>query len=178
MQARKGQLAGSKGSVQCCRQCVPPGLVGHTFPGQMPGEVALGDKAGQRLLLEPAHRAGVQAVFFPPCRQKMLRQHHIGDTDAGSQTAGAGGEVHHRAVCTRHALQAGQRPGIKTELRIVIIFYNIPPARPAGCPVQKLGPAACRHGNACGELVAGRDVAHRCIRPVQCFHRKAVLVHR
>ena len=43
----------------------------HPASGPGAGEVALGDKAGQRLLLEPAHRAGVKAVFFPPCRQKM-----------------------------------------------------------------------------------------------------------
>ena len=144
----------------------------------MPGEVALGDEPGQRLLLEAAHRAGIEPVLFPPGGQQMLRQHHVGDADAGREAAGAGGKVHHRAVGPGHALQAWQRAGVKAELGVVVVLYNVPLPRFAGRPVQQFGPAACRHGDAGGELMAGRDVAHRRIRAVQCRHRKAVAVHR
>ena len=107
----------------------------------------------------------------------MLRQHHIGDTDAGGQAPGAGGEVDHRAVGPRHPLQAGQGAGVKTELGIVVILNNIPLPGALGRPVEQLGPAARRHGDACRELVAGGNVADRRPGPGKFFDGKAVFVH-
>ena len=44
--------------------------------------------------------------------------------------------------------------------------------------MEQLRSAARRHGHACGELVAGRDIAHRRTRAGQCLNRKAVRIHR
>ena len=43
--------------------------------------------------------------------------------------------------------------------------------------MQQLGPAAGRHGDAGGELVAGGNVTHGGSGAVQCIQRKAALVH-
>ena len=178
MQAGQGQLVRRKSSAQRGSQSIPPGLVGHALPGKMPGKVALADEAGQGLLFKPADGAGIDPVLCPPGGQQLPGQHHVSDADAGGQTAGTGGEVDHRAVGPGHALQAGQGAGIKAELRIVIVLYDIPLARAAGCPVEQLRAAARRHGHARGELVAGRDIAHRRARARQCLNRKAVRIHR
>ena len=82
--------------------------------------------------------------------------------------------VHHRAVCARHALQTGQRAGVKTELGVVVVLNDVPPPRGAGCPVQQLGPASGGHGDPGGELVAGGDVAHRRIAGGKSRQRQAV----
>ena len=178
VQARKGQLFRGERPPQGGGQGVPPDLVGHPLPGQMPGEVPLRDEPRQRLLFKAAHRAGVQPVFRTPRGQQVFRQHHIGDADAGGQTAGAGGQIHHRTVRPGHALQTGQRAGVEAELGIVIVLDDVALARAARRPVQQFGPAACRHGDAGRELVAGGHIAHRRIRPVQGIQRQAVRIHR
>ena len=144
----------------------------------MPGKIAPGDKARQRLLLKPPYRAGVQPVLGLPRAQQLPGQHHVGDADARGKAAGAGGQVHHRAVCARHALQAGQRAGVEAELRVVVVLYDVPLSRGAGCPVQQLRPASGGHGDPGGELVAGGDVAHRRIAGGKGCQRQPVRVHR
>ena len=143
----------------------------------MPGEVAPGDEAGQRLLLKAAHGAGIQPVFGVPGGQQMFRQHHVGNADARRKAAGTGGQVHHRAVGPGHALQAGQGAGVKAELGVVVVLDDVALAGAAGGPVQQLGPAAGRHGDPGGELVAGGNVTHGGPGAVQCIQRKAALVH-
>ena len=143
----------------------------------MPGEVAPGDEAGQRLLLKAAHGAGIQPVFGVPGRQQVFRQHHVGDADARRKAAGTGGQIHHRAVGSGHTLQAGQGAGVKAELGVVVILNDVALAGAAGGPVQQLGPAAGRHGDPGGELVTGGNVTHGGPGAVQCIQRKAALVH-
>ena len=178
VQPRKGQLFRCKGTAQRRRQCIPAGFVGGALPRQMPGEIPPGDKARQRLLLKPSHRAGVELVFFLPRTQQLPGQHHVGDADARGKAAGAGGQVHHRAVCARHALQAGQRAGVETELRVVVVLNDVPPPRGAGCPVQQFCPASGGHGDPGGKLVAGGDIAHRRIAGGKGGQRQPVRVHR
>ena len=167
-----------KGFPQGFCQGVPPGLIGHPLPGQMAGEVAAGDEPRQCLLLKTAHRAGVEGVFRTPCGQKLLRQHHVGDADAGREAAGAGGEVDHRPVGPRHPLQAGQGPGVETELRIVVVLDDVPLSGTPCRPVEQFCPASGGHGDARGELVAGGDIAHRRPRLRQRPDGQPVLVHR
>ena len=178
VQASEVQFFRCKGFPQGFCQGVPPGLIGHPLPGQMAGEVTAGDEPRQCLLLKTAHRAGVEGVFRMPCGQKLLRQHHVGDADAGREAAGAGGEVDHRPVGPRHPLQAGQGPGVETELRIVVVLDDVPLSGTPCRPVEQFCPASGGHGDARGKLVAGGDVAHRCPRLRQRPDGKPVLVHR
>ena len=76
----------------------------------------------------------------------------------GGQALGKGGQVDHRPVGARHALQAGQRPDVEPELRVVVVLQDIAAGLLPG-PGQQLGPAGGGHGHAGGKVVAGGDVA-------------------
>ena len=162
-------ITGGKSPVQRLGQRVPPGLVGHPLPRQMPGKVPLGDEPGQRLLLEPADRAGIKPVSRPPRREELHRQHHIGDADAGGKAPGAGGEIDHWAVGPGHPLQAGQWAGVEPELGVVVVLDDVPLPRLAGRPMEQLRPPPGGHGDPRRELVAWGDVADRRARPGQCL---------
>ncbi len=91
-------------------------LVGKAHPGQVAGKIPARHKLAKCLLLKPAHRVGVgrKIPAIPP--QQALRQHHAGNADAGGKAFGEGGQVYHRPVRPRHALQTGEGTRVKAEL--------------------------------------------------------------
>ena len=97
-------------------------LVGKAHPGQMPGEIAPRHELAEGLLFKAAHRVGVHREIPAVPRQQRLGQHHAGDADARRKAFGEGGQIDHRPVRPRHALQAGQRAGVKAEFRVIIIL--------------------------------------------------------
>ena len=124
----------------------------------MPGKIPARNKRAEGLLLKAPHRVGVGGKIAAVLRQQRARQHHAGNADARSQTFGKGRQIHHRAVRTCHTLQAGQRAGVKAKFRVVVVLQDIAP-RAGSCPRQQLGAAGGGHGDAGGEVVAGRQVA-------------------
>ena len=178
MQPFQGDLPRAERPVQPLHQTIPPGFICHPLPGQMPGKISACDKAGQRLLLKDDHRARIEGVGPLPGRQQMLRQDHIRNADAGGKAPGTGGQIHHRPIRPRHALQAGQRAGVKAELRVVVVLNDQPSALPPCSPVQQLGPAGGRHGDSGGELMAGGHITHRRTGVLQRLHRHPLPVHR
>ncbi len=178
VQAGQRDPAGRKGLGDGVRQRGAPGFVGHTLPREVAGEIPLGNKARQRLLLKAAHSAGIERIGPAPGGQQMLRQHHVRDADAGREAARAGGNIDHRPVRPGHALQTGQRAGVEAELGVVVVLNDVPRAGLLRCPVQKLSPAGGGHRDAGGELVAGCYIAQRRVRCSQRPHRKAPFVYR
>ena len=176
MTALEDDVFPAEGPLQRLCQGGHPAPVHAAHPGEMAGEVALGQKAAESLLLKAADGVGVAAEHRLVLPQKAHGQHHAGDTDTGSQALGKGAEIDHRAPAAPHALEAGQRPGIKAELRVVVVLQDVPP-RPLPGPPQQLGPPGHRHGDGSGEVVAGGHIAE--IRPtcLQALRREAPLVN-
>ena len=107
---------------QCGGKPLHAALVGKAHPGQMPGEIAPRHELAEGLLFKAAHRVGVHREIPAVPRQQWLGQHHAGDADARRKAFGEGGQIDHRPVRPRHALQAGQRAGVKAEFRVIIIL--------------------------------------------------------